>query len=153
MENHLKFLRWNLESFFITKWICRLYQSIKILFAMAVMLSYAIQFYAAIDLTRTKIAEKFKGNDRKIFWLELVARVGMVLFTCKSSIDVHQCKLWRLVSTNTSIIFSIKQVLTYLTIFLSRISLSTTINDKMEILWYFFLDIASDIRITQKCVQ
>lgn len=63
----------------------RLYQATKILYAIAIFLTYNLQFYVPFTLLWPRICRKilYRYDDQKKARFEYAFRIGLIIFTCK----------------------------------------------------------------------
>jgi hypothetical protein len=74
----------------------RLYQFTKIIYAIAIFLTYNLQFYVPFTLLWPRICRKilYKYNDKAKAKFEYIFRIGLILITCKLIIlDLNDKKL------------------------------------------------------------
>jgi hypothetical protein len=74
----------------------RLYQFTKIIYAIAIFLTYNLQFYVPFTLLWPRICRKilYKYNDKAKAKFEHVFRIGLILVTCKlTTLDLNDKKL------------------------------------------------------------
>ena len=71
--------------------ICRLYLSVRLIFGVAIFISYGIQFYVPIEILYPPIKKRITTPLLKKYG-ELILRTVMVMLTCKlflNSIKLH----------------------------------------------------------------
>lgn len=70
----------------IDLFIHRLSQSIKVIFAVAIFISYGLQCYVPVEIIwNTYLVHRLQDSDKKLQW-EFVTRIGVVIATCKIQI-------------------------------------------------------------------
>lgn len=58
-------------------------QSIKIIFAVAIFISYGLQCYVPVEIIwNTYLVQRLENSEKKLLW-EFVTRIGVVIATCK----------------------------------------------------------------------
>lgn len=69
----------------ITRYLfCRLYLSVKLMFALSIFLTYAIQFYVPVNIIWSFLDEKAKKRGSSLpAYTEYALRFTLVLLTCK----------------------------------------------------------------------